>query len=112
MLRKIKREIAKGRMRDMGLDQINRRMSIRKDDTLVKNCVLAMQKTKNGRRRLINIYAKNPPIWKRIIEGDLKKEGDRAFARASLERGGDPYCRKGSKKSKRILRKIATAKES
>lgn len=108
MLRKIKREIAKGRMRDMGLDHINLRMHIRKNDTLVKECVLALQKTKNGRRRLINIYAKNPPLWKRIIEGDLKKDGDKAFARASLERGGDPYGRKAHKKSKRILRKIST----
>ena len=87
MLRSIKRNIARSRMKDMGIDHVNHKMAHRQNDTLIKNCVQALQKTKNGRRRLLAIYAKNPPIWKRIIEGDLKKTADRSWNEASRKRG-------------------------
>ena len=87
MLRSIKRNIARNRMKDMGIDHINHKMAHRQNDTLIKNTVQALQKTRNGRRRLIAIYAKNPPIWKRIIEGDLKKTADKSWNQASIKRG-------------------------
>lgn len=86
MLRTWKREIARNRLKDMGADHVNRRMGHRKEETLEHEVIAKMQKTAQGRDRLKRILDANPPLWKRVISGDLKKDGDKAFWKRSEQR--------------------------
>lgn len=88
MLRSIKRNIAKNRMKDAEVDKVNRRMSIRQNrtDAPSRIKIAKMSKTAQGRRKLAVIFRKNPPMWKSVLTGEFRKEADKAFIKKSQER--------------------------
>lgn len=61
MIRILKRSIAKARLKDAGYERINKRMGMR--------------------------AAKyDPPVWRRVTEGDLAEKAEEASKKASLKR--------------------------
>ena len=64
MIRTIKRNMAKQRLADMGVDHINKRMSQREDPT----------------------DKHSPKLWTRVLDGNLKEEADKYAKKAALQR--------------------------
>lgn len=85
MIRSIRRNIARNRMKDMGFDRVNRRMGIRngiKGNRLLRRQVRNGMKTPAARDRLAGYLKAHPPVWKRVLEGDLR---ERAVAAEKAE---------------------------
>ena len=92
MHRAIARNIARERMIDSGIDRPNKRMSRtgqggeRHGEMLDK----AHRGRKNSRRKkafLEMMRRKDPPVWKRIVCGDLADDAVKAWKKASFRRG-------------------------
>ena len=67
-MRKYKRSIAKARLAEMGVEHINRRMGAFIGNSTNRD----KQKTRTGRFWLASTR-KKPPVWWRVLYGDLAK---------------------------------------
>lgn len=96
MIRSIKRNMARNRLKDMGYDKVNKRMGIRND--LKGNRVSRVQirngmKTPASRDRLSKFLDEHPAVWKRVLVGDLAKKAKAAEKAASRQRKIDTLYR-------------------
>ena len=90
MIRKMQREIARQRLMDAGYDRVNRRLDWRKTS-----------QRKTSRRRasfLRKCLEQNPPVWRRILWGDLAKKAVEAEKKAALKRAIESEKKKMQKK--------------
>ena len=88
MLRSIRRNIAKNLLRDMGYERVNEKLYQVKDPNKRPSEVVVtkLTKTAQGRTRLDKMRSDNPPLWKRITQGDLAKDAQKAIVKAKNER--------------------------
>ena len=89
MVRSILRNIAKNRMKDMGLGNVNRKMRMRfgdKETMPEREAIRKLQKTPQGRDRLARALKEHPALWQEVLCGSRKKEATDAFTRMSVRR--------------------------
>ena len=89
MIRTIKRNMARNRLKDMGYDRVNKRMGIRngmKGNRVLRRQVRNGQKSPTGRDRLGVFLKEHPAIWQRVLNGDLAKRAVIAEKAASRQR--------------------------
>ena len=88
MIRSIKRNIARNRMRDMGFDKINKRMRTRLDpeNSPRRIVIRKLEKTRQGRGKLALFGMANPQLWKEVLNGRYQGDAEKAFRRASQVR--------------------------
>ena len=101
-LRKYKRAIAKNRLDAMGVksNYLGNRLMFQ------GGALRKKMKTAHGQRYLEYLRKKKMPIWRRVLEGDLAKDG----LRAQLLRGQKAFVKRKAEKDrrKRMCRKYAT----
>lgn len=68
-LRKYKREIARNRMAEIGIDEVNKRMGYSMKPSLNRK----WQRTYKGKKKFALLH-QNLPVWRRILYGDLAEE--------------------------------------
>ena len=68
-IRQLERSIAKARLKDMGVEHVNKRMGFHMSNAKVSK----LMKRKNGRKLLAKVRETDVPVWKRILYGDLAK---------------------------------------
>ena len=86
MRRTIARNIARERLKDAGYERVNRRMSM---STGGRRRLKLARKIMSGRKRRWYIQYRlhmDPPVWRRVFDGDLEKEAVKAWKKASLRR--------------------------
>lgn len=89
MIRSIMRNMAKNRMKDMGIGNVNQKMHVRfgdKDTMPGREAIVKMQKTAQGRGKLAKALKDHPPMWKEVLCGSKKKEADEASKKAGNKR--------------------------
>ena len=89
MIRTIKRNMARNRLKDMGYDKVNKRMGIRnglKGNRVLRRQIRNGQKTGPGRDRLGVFLKEHPAVWQRVLDGDLAKKAVAAEKAASRQR--------------------------
>ena len=90
----IARNIARERLKDAGYERVNRRMSM---STGGRRQLKLTKKTMSSGKRRWYIQARlhlDPPVWRRVFDGDLEKEAVKAWKKASLRRGLANQARK------------------
>lgn len=96
MIRSIKRNIARNLLKDMGYDKVNKRMGYRngmKGGRVTRVQIRNGMKTPASRDRLGVFLKEHPPVWKRVLQGDLKSRAQQAFAQESRKRKIDACYR-------------------
>lgn len=73
-IRKHLRTIAKARMAAMGVERVNRKMGAHWGQSEVRK----LMRRGNGKKLLAKMRAEKVPNWRRVISGDLSKDGRRA----------------------------------
>lgn len=68
------RTIAKTRLAAMGVPHVNKILGMRLSHTHNYN----LQRTSQGRKRLIALQKEHAPLWRRVTSGSLAKDGYRA----------------------------------
>lgn len=89
MVRSILRNIARNRMKDMGLGDVNTKMHMRFGDKSTmpdKEAIPKLQKTPQGRDRLAKAMKEHPALWQEVLWGSRKKEANTALARMATRR--------------------------
>lgn len=90
MIRKMQREIARQRLTDSGYDRVNRRLDWTKEGRNKRDAEEKYHRGwKTSRRRAAFLRKRreqDPPVWRRILWGDLEKKAVMAGKRASLKR--------------------------
>lgn len=76
-MRKYERRIAKDRMEAMHVGEANKKMGV-SDKVLGKRQMKRMNRTIGGRAEMQRILNENPPMWKRVMHGDMAKAGFQA----------------------------------
>ena len=99
MIRAIKRNIARNRLKDAGYERVNKRMSMTSGGT--KQHIRMVERTHRGRKdsRMRRVYidkvrAADPQIWRRVFSGDLEKKAVEAWKHASFRRAIASEARK------------------
>ena len=91
MQRSIARNIARNRLKDAGYDRPNKRLGMSNGgksgyiDTVMSQRK-GRKNSRTARRFETKLRAGDPPVWKRVIFGDLKKKFEEASKRANLRR--------------------------
>jgi len=102
MIRKMQREIARQRLMDAGYDRVNRRLGWTKEGANKRDAEEKYHRGwKTSRRRaafLRKRLEQDPPAWRRILWGDLKKKAVEAEKKASLKRAIESEKKKMQKK--------------
>ena len=96
MIRTIKRNMARNRLKDMGYDRVNKRLGYRnglKGGRVMRKQIRNGMKTAGGRDRLNRFLAEHPAIWERVLVGDLRKKAIAAERAASRQRKIDMVYR-------------------
>lgn len=96
MIRTIKRNMARNRLKDMGYDRVNKRLGYRngvKGGRLRRATVRVNTRTRRRRAVWETFLKEHPPIWKRVLEGDLRKKAIAAERAASRQRKIDMVYR-------------------
>ena len=86
MIRSMLRNIARNRMKDMGIGNVNQKMGRRfgdKDTMPDRITICKLQKTPQGRDRLARIRKAHPALWTEVLTGSKKKDADEAFRQMS-----------------------------
>lgn len=89
MVRSILRNIAKNRMKDMGIGNINQKMGVRfgdKETMPGREMICKLNKTHKGREVLAKAYKEHPALWTEVLSGSKAKDAYSAFRRKSTER--------------------------
>lgn len=89
MIRTIKRNIARNLLKDMGYDQVNRRLGYRnglKNGRVTNVQIRNGMKTPASRDRLGKFLKEHPAVWQRVLYGDLKSRAHQAFVQESRKR--------------------------
>ena len=89
MIRTIKRNIARNLLKDMGYDQVNRRLGYRnglKNGRVTNVQIRNGMKTPASRDRLNKFLKEHPAVWQRVLYGDLKERAQKSFMAASRRR--------------------------
>ena len=105
MIRSIKRNIARNRMKDMGIGNVNQKMRLRSGDKETmpgREMIAKLNKTPKGRAVLARRYKEHPALWQEVLYGAKKAEADEAFRKASWRR----FARKHPDKAKAAGRKL------
>lgn len=78
-MRKYLRNIAKDRMADMHIGEVNKKMGV-SDKVMTRRQMMRMERTYNGRRKVRLILRKmyNWPMWRRVLFGNMAKAGYQA----------------------------------
>lgn len=91
MIRTIERNMARNRMKDAGYDKVNRRMGMTAGNGRMQ--ARAAERDWRGRknsRKKFAVVAKiresDPPIWKRILWGDLEKKTEDVRKKEKMKR--------------------------
>lgn len=107
MIRSLKRNIAKGRLQDAGYDRVNKRMSMTAGGSHKRE---AEERGTRGRRnsRMRSAFLEkrrknDPPVWRRVTEGDLAKKAEEAVKKASLRRAIASEKKKMERKRRRPI---------
>lgn len=92
MQRSIARNIARNRLKDAGYDRPNKRLGMSNGGKSgYIDTVMSQRKGRRNSRMAKKFEAKlrasDPPVWKRVVFGDLKKKFEEASKRANLRRG-------------------------
>ena len=94
MRRTIARNIARERLKDAGYERVNRRMNM---STGGRRRLKLTKKTMSSGKRRWYIQARlhlDPPVCRRVFDGDLEKEAVKAWKKASFHRGLASQARK------------------
>lgn len=89
MVRSILRNIAKNRLKDMGVGNVNQKMGMRYGDKETmpdREMIAKYSKTPKGRALLEKAYKTHPALWTEVLSGGKKKDAEGAFRRKSTER--------------------------
>ena len=89
MIRSIKRTIARNRLKDMAVGNVNQKMGMRYGDKETmpgREAINKLQKTKQGRERLTRSLKEHPALWMEVLNGRKKKEADSAATNAATIR--------------------------
>ena len=81
MVRSILRNIAKNKLKDMGVGNVNQKMHFRfgdKDTMPGREAIAKYGKTPKGRAILAKAYKEHPALWTEVLCGDKKAEADKA----------------------------------
>lgn len=113
MMRSLKRGIAKARLAEAGYDRVNKRMSVTAEGAKKRQ---AEERNHGSRRksRTINAFfqkrrEEDPPVWRRVTEGDLAKKAEEASKKVWLKRNIANEAKKMRKKQTHLKRKILPA---
>lgn len=96
MIRAIKRNIARNLLKDMGYDQVNRRLGYRnglKNGRVTNVQIRNGMKTPSSRDRLNKFLKEHPAVWQRVLYGDLKEKAQKSFMVESRKRKVDACYR-------------------
>lgn len=90
MMRSLQRNIARARLTDAGYDRVNKRMSMTAGGSHKREAEERGHRgRKDSRKRrafLDNRRKLDPPVWRRVTEGDLARKAEEASKKASLRR--------------------------
>ena len=89
MVRSILRNIARNRMKDMGMGNVNQKMHQRfgdKETMPGREMIAKLKKTSKGREVLARRYKEHPAMWMEVLCGSRKNDADEAFRKASFRR--------------------------
>lgn len=74
-MRKYLREIAKARLKAMGIEHVNKRFGMGMKNSQARK----LQRTYAGRKRLDFIRSTKEPVWRAVIFGSMAKDGRKAL---------------------------------
>lgn len=91
MIRKIQREIARNRLADAGYDKVNKRLGMTgKGRASDVNTMLSQRRgfrnSRMARKFATRLWKDLPPVWKRVLVGDLAEQAEQASKKASMKR--------------------------
>ena len=90
MRRKIAREIARNRLKDAGYERVNKRIGMtaggKREHEMEDKMHGNSRSSARKRAWLSEMRKKNPPVWRRVLYGDLAKAAENACKKASLHR--------------------------
>ena len=95
MRRKIAREIARNRLKDAGFEKVNRRLDATAEGKKKRSL---KQRKKIGP----DAWKKDPPVWRRVLTGDLEEKAVEAWKKASMHRAIRSQSRRIAKKRKLV----------
>lgn len=81
MTRTFQRNIAKNRLKDMGVGNVNQKMRRRFGDKNTmpdREMIAKYSKTPKGRTLLAKAYKTHPALWTEVLNGSKKKDADKA----------------------------------
>ena len=89
MIRTIKRNMARNRLKDMGYDRVNKRLGYRNglNGGRLRRATVRVN-TRTRRRRAVweTFLKEHPALWQRVLAGDLQKKAIEAERAASRQR--------------------------
>lgn len=110
MMRSLKRSIAKARLKDAGYDRVNKRISVTAGGVKKRR---AEERGRRGRlkSRTRDAYfqmrrKEDPPVWRRVTEGDLAKKASEASRKAWFHRNIANEAKKMQKKQAHVKRTL------
>lgn len=69
-IRKLERSIAKARLKEMGVERVNRKMGRYMNGSSERR----IMRTRKGRKRFARFLESDMPVWRRVLWGDLAKQ--------------------------------------